>query len=131
MAPFSFVKLERAVKLGKKDQNLLIENIVQSRQNEVSFNTSWLENLYEEIILETQGDRITPLVSNPGRIMLTSSRIYFQPFNNVEVDPVVKMELSSLTHAMKRQYMLRHVVSHTVHVDCNNWLYLIKPQIPF
>uniref|UniRef100_A0A1X7SLX8 FAN-like N-terminal PH domain-containing protein n=1 Tax=Amphimedon queenslandica TaxID=400682 RepID=A0A1X7SLX8_AMPQE len=77
MAPFSFVKkerrlvfslnygnidavlakivtLERAVKLGKKDQNLLIENIVQSRQNEVSFNTSWLENLYEEIILETQ-----------------------------------------------------------------------------
>uniref|UniRef100_A0A1X7TEY4 BEACH-type PH domain-containing protein n=1 Tax=Amphimedon queenslandica TaxID=400682 RepID=A0A1X7TEY4_AMPQE len=64
---------------------VMIENIVQSRQNEVSFNTSWLENLYEEIILETQGDRITPLVSNPGRIMLTSSRIYFQPFNNVEV----------------------------------------------
>ena len=94
--------------------SLQIENIVHSRQNEVSFNTSWLENLYEEIILETQGnahviymyinimfkrsinymymysinslgDRVTPLVSNPGRIMLTSSRIYFQPFNNVEV----------------------------------------------
>uniref|UniRef100_A0A1X7T6N0 Uncharacterized protein n=1 Tax=Amphimedon queenslandica TaxID=400682 RepID=A0A1X7T6N0_AMPQE len=46
--------LERAVKLGKKDQNLLIENIVQSKQNEVSFNISWLEDLYEEIILETQ-----------------------------------------------------------------------------
>ena len=30
--------------------------------------------------------RITPLVCNPGRIMLTSSRLYFQPFNNA--DPV-------------------------------------------
>lgn len=29
---------------------------------------------------------ITPLVCNPGRIMLTSSRLYFQPFNNA--DPV-------------------------------------------
>ena len=76
------------------------------------------------------GERVTPLVSNPGRIMLTSSRIYFQPFNNVEVvssltinykgagyyelilqDPVIKLELSSLTYAMKRRYMLRHVVS--------------------
>ena len=45
-----------------------------------------LDDLYEKIVLETQGDRITPLVTNPGRIMLTSSRLYFQPFNNV--DPV-------------------------------------------
>ena len=131
--------------------SLQIENIVHSRQNEVSFNTSWLENLYEEIILETQGnvhvimyinimfkrsinymymysvnsvgDHVTPLVSNSGRILLTSSRIYFQPSNNVEaisqyVDtgscyhlyitgPVVKLELLSLTHKMKCWYMLR------------------------
>ena len=31
------------------------------------------------------GERIAPLVSNPGRIMLTSSRLYFQPYNNVEL----------------------------------------------
>ena len=55
-----------------------------SRQNRVSFNTSWLENLYEQIVMETVGDHITPLVVNPGRVMLTSSRLYFQPFNNVE-----------------------------------------------
>jgi len=58
---------------------------VQSRRAEVSFNTSWLEDLYEEIVAEATGEKITPLVSNPGRIMLTSSRLYFQPFNNVEV----------------------------------------------
>jgi factor associated with neutral sphingomyelinase activation len=41
--------------------------------------------------------------------MLTSSRIYFQPLNNVEMEPVIKIELSSLTHVMKRRYMLHHV----------------------
>lgn len=43
-----------------------------------------LEDLYENILLETQADRITPLATNPGRIMLTSSRLYFQPFNNID-----------------------------------------------
>ena len=55
-----------------------------SRQNRVSFDTLWLEDLYEKVILETQGSKITPLVVNPGRILLTSSRLYFQPYNNVE-----------------------------------------------
>ena len=43
-----------------------------------------LEDLYETIQCETQGDRILPLVTNPGRIMLTCKRLYFQPFNNIE-----------------------------------------------
>ena len=45
---------------------------------------SRLEDLYEKIEYESQGDKITPLVTNPGRIMLTSHRLYFQPFNNVD-----------------------------------------------
>lgn len=43
-----------------------------------------LDDLYEKTQLECQADKITPLVTNPGRVMLTSSRLYFQPFNNVE-----------------------------------------------
>lgn len=57
---------------------------MHSRQSRVSFDTLWLEDLYEKVILETQGSKITPLVVNPGRILLTSSRLYFQPYNNVE-----------------------------------------------
>ena len=82
------------------------------RRAAVSFNTSWLEDLYEERIMESSGERITPLVSNPGRIMLTSSRLYFQPYNNMEVEPVLKIKLSELQHAHKRRYMLRHVVRY-------------------
>ena len=31
------------------------------------------------------GEKVTPMVANPGRILLTSHRLYFQPFNNAEV----------------------------------------------
>lgn len=62
-----------------------INSIVQERHSKVSFNVSWLEDLYEETVVEVSGEKVTPLMSNPGRIMLTSSRIYFQPYNNVEV----------------------------------------------
>lgn len=58
---------------------------------------SWLEDLYEETIVELSGERVTPLVTNPGRIMLTSSRIYFQPYNNVEV---VRGKLSMYIHTV-------------------------------
>ena len=61
-----------------------IAAIVFSRQNRVPFDTSRLDNLFENIVLETTAERITPLVVNPGRILLTSARLYFQPFNNVE-----------------------------------------------
>ena len=58
---------------------------MSARRSAVKFNLSWLEDLYEEVVCELSGERVTPLVSNPGRIMLTSLRIYFQPYNNVEV----------------------------------------------
>lgn len=80
------------------------------RRAAVSFNTSWLEDLYEERMVELSGERVTPLVSNPGRIMLTSLRLYFQPYNNMEVEPVLKVKLSELKSLHKRRYMLRHVV---------------------
>jgi len=58
--------------------------IVHSRQSRVSFDTSWLEDLYEQVILETQANKVLPLVINPGRVLLTNSRIYFQPYNNMD-----------------------------------------------
>ena len=44
-----------------------------------------LEELQEKIVLELAGEKVTPMVANPGRILLTSHRLYFQPFNNAEV----------------------------------------------
>lgn len=55
-----------------------------SKQSRISFDTKWLEDIYEKVIFETQANKIAPLIVNPGRIVLTSSRIYFQPYSNIE-----------------------------------------------
>uniref|UniRef100_A0A2C9KF32 BEACH domain-containing protein n=1 Tax=Biomphalaria glabrata TaxID=6526 RepID=A0A2C9KF32_BIOGL len=68
-----------------------------------------LEDIYEKIILETQGDRITPLVTNPGRIMLTSSRLYFQPFCNIDKWPVLKLRIKDIKRLICRRFLLRQL----------------------
>ncbi|XP_078680116.1 protein FAN-like [Branchiostoma floridae x Branchiostoma belcheri] len=102
-------QLLRASTLTAADQNSMIAAIVQSRQARVPFNTSWLETLYEKIVVEMVGDKIDPLVVNPGRIMITSSRLYFQPFNNIDPYPVLKIKLSDIKRIVKRRFLLRHV----------------------
>ncbi|ESO93005.1 hypothetical protein LOTGIDRAFT_119978 [Lottia gigantea] len=74
-----------------------------------------LEDLYEKIVVETRGDRVTPLSTNPGRIMLTSSRLYFQPFNNI--DKVVKIRLKDITGVLRRRFLLRQL---GLEIHCND-----------
>ncbi|KAL3859053.1 hypothetical protein ACJMK2_009289 [Sinanodonta woodiana] len=102
-------QLLRASTLPPADQNAMINAIVLSRQSRVKFNTSWLDDLYETIQHETQGDKITPLITNPGRIMLTNSRLYFQPFNNVDRFPVIKIKLKEVTRIIKRRFLLKQI----------------------
>lgn len=63
--------------------------IVHSRQSRFIFDPSWLEDLYEQVVIELQANKVLPLIINPGRIVLSTSRLYFQPYNNI--DQVTKM----------------------------------------
>ena len=58
--------------------------------------------MYETIIMETRGDHITPLLTNPGLIVLTSTLLYFQPFNNVETVSFKTLFFLSIKEEMKR-----------------------------
>ncbi|CAL1532355.1 unnamed protein product [Lymnaea stagnalis] len=102
-------QLHRASTLPPGDQQAMLNAIMLSRQSRVKFNTSWLEDIYEKIILETRGDRITPLVTNPGRIMLTSSRLYFQPFCNIDKWPILKLRLKDIKRLICRRFLLRQL----------------------
>ncbi|XP_048732353.2 protein FAN-like [Ostrea edulis] len=102
-------QLHRASTLPPGEQTAMINAIVLSRQSRCKFNTSWLEDLYEKIQFETQGDRILPLVTNPGRIMLTCKRLYFQPFNNIEKVPVIKIRLKDISRVIERRFLLRKI----------------------
>lgn len=65
------------------------------------------------MLLETKVEQITPLVSNPGRLLLTDKRLYFQPFNSVQAAGVEKWNLSGgasgLRTLQRRRHQLRPV----------------------
>lgn len=102
-------QLKRASMLPTAEQASMISAIVTCRQCSVKFDTSWLEDLHETILLETCGNKITPLVINPGRILLTSCRLYFQPYNNAEPWPVLKIKLSNIKRVIRRRFLLKHL----------------------
>jgi factor associated with neutral sphingomyelinase activation len=61
-----------------------VATIVFSRQSRYTFDPQWLEDFTEQIILELTANKVSPLVNNPGRIVLTKAILYYQPFNNIE-----------------------------------------------
>ncbi|XP_044266497.1 protein FAN-like isoform X1 [Tribolium madens] len=101
-------QLHRASTLPAAEQADMIATIVHSRHARVSFDPLWLD-LYEKVVLETEADKVTPLVVNPGRLLLSTSRLFFQPYNNVESVPVIKIELNSIKRMVKRRFLLRHI----------------------
>uniref|UniRef100_A0A8D8WJ65 Protein FAN n=1 Tax=Cacopsylla melanoneura TaxID=428564 RepID=A0A8D8WJ65_9HEMI len=105
----SIEQLHRAASLPAAEQNQMVATIATGRQSKVSFNKSWLDDLDEEIILETFGNKITPLVVNPGRIVLSSTNLYFQPFNNIEPHKLLKVQLAGIKRIIRRRFLLQQV----------------------
>ncbi|CAG0919985.1 unnamed protein product [Notodromas monacha] len=97
--------------LSPNEQNIMISTMVYSMQRRVKFDLSWLEDLKELPVCELQGNKITPLMVNPGRVLLTEKRLYFQPYNNVEAFPVLKIKLEEIQAVSKRRFLLQHIVS--------------------
>ena len=93
--------------LGEKEKQLTA--LIEERERAILFNNTWLVNLSEKAQLQLTGMRVTPLVNNPGRILLTDARLYFQPLNDVGARPVDKYELSNVTQVLTRRHALRHV----------------------
>ncbi|XP_042221981.1 protein FAN-like [Homarus americanus] len=102
-------QLQRASTLPPNDQNIMIQAIVRSRQSRRKFDRALLGDLSEAEIYETKANKVTPLVTNPGTILLTTSMLYFQPHNNVEKYPVIRIGLGDIRQVIKRRYLLRQV----------------------
>nr|XP_023018434.1 protein FAN-like [Leptinotarsa decemlineata] len=100
-------QLHRASSLPAAEQSDMIATIVHSRQCRDNFDPRWMD-LYEKIIMDFQADKITPLVVNPGRIVLTSTKLYFQPYNQMGEYPL-KIDLRSIKQIVKRRFLLRHI----------------------
>ena len=118
LVSFHYVGLETAMplmsslltasKASFSRQSEIVESI-QSQQAQVKFNRNWLDDAFDSILLELKAERISPLVVVPGRIVLTASKLYFQPFSNVDPFPCLHLTLRQISQIVKRRYLLRHV----------------------
>lgn len=96
-----------------------------------------MDDIYEAVLIDHTVDEINPLVSNPGRLLLSTKQIYFQPYNNVQPVnwenlnwitsfstnhrrnshsqyPVIKINLEAVSSLIKRRFLLRQIVSDTL-----------------
>ncbi|XP_059474007.1 protein FAN-like isoform X2 [Neocloeon triangulifer] len=102
-------QLHRAATLPLQDHNNMVATIIFSRQARFKFDPQWLEDFSERIIFEATANKVTPLVVNPGRVVLTNSILYFQPFNNIEQTVVLKIRLRHVRRVTNRRFLLRHL----------------------
>eukprot|EP00026_Physarum_polycephalum_P001800 Phypoly_transcript_01803.p1 GENE.Phypoly_transcript_01803~~Phypoly_transcript_01803.p1 ORF type:complete len:984 (+),score=105.94 Phypoly_transcript_01803:185-3136(+) len=96
-------------KLPRLQMETMIKSIIEERERSAQFDNTWLVDINEHQLLELTGARITPLVVNPGRILITNSRLYFQPINNIEAAPVNIWKLESIIRVSRRRHALREV----------------------
>ena len=68
--------------------------MIEEREAGMSFDGGCLEE-EENTLFESKAMRISPLVSNPGRVLLTDQRLYFQPFNGVQESGVTQWNLQA------------------------------------
>eukprot|EP01126_Amoeba_proteus_P000445 TRINITY_DN10126_c0_g4_i2.p1 TRINITY_DN10126_c0_g4~~TRINITY_DN10126_c0_g4_i2.p1 ORF type:complete len:976 (-),score=197.01 TRINITY_DN10126_c0_g4_i2:134-3061(-) len=102
-------RLVQISKLPSYEAQKLISEIINERELGLHFDISWLEHLDEKPLKEVHCVRVTPLVHNPGRLMITDQIVYFQPLNNLSAEPVEKFPFDKITRVIKRRHCLRHI----------------------
>lgn len=77
-------QLKRASTLRSPEHNSMIATILHSRYMRMVFDPVMMDDFTERILLELPVEKITPLVRHQGKLALTETTLYFQPFNNIE-----------------------------------------------
>ena len=88
----------------------MIAMIAHHRQSLYPFKSMFFDDLYEKERGNFVVDLVEPLVNAPGRIVVSDSRMYFQPFSNAfSMSDVLKWKLDSITQLICRTYILQDV----------------------
>lgn len=94
-----------------------------------SFDTSLLVDFHETLLLEAPipMKKVSPMVLNPGSIMITDRRIYYIPANINNVDETVQtIEISKIQRVYCRRYLLRPVGLELLMRDGVSWLFCFE-----
>ncbi|CAH0404999.1 unnamed protein product [Chilo suppressalis] len=102
-------QLQRASTLHAPEHNSMVATILHSRYMRMVFDPVMMDDFTEQIICELQAEKISPLVRHQGKLAITPTTIYFQPFSNVESSPILKLKLRDLRRIYRRRFLLRQV----------------------
>jgi hypothetical protein len=78
---------------------------LQEHEEAELFNPGWLED-EESVVAEAMASCVSPLAAQPGRVVLTQQRIYFQPFNLASGAPIQAYQLGRVVAVAPRVYQL-------------------------
>lgn len=100
------------LKHGSSVSNQLLKPFIETAQLwTLSFNTSQLVSFHEQLLFDAPIAlrRIRPLTTHPGSMMMTESRVYFQPsqLNNIGGESIIHFEIRRISRVFKRRYLLR------------------------
>ncbi|XP_047515344.1 protein FAN-like isoform X1 [Pieris napi] len=102
-------QLHRASTLHAPEHNSMIATILHSRYMRMVFDPVMMDDYTEKILCEYQVEKISPLVRHQGRLALTPTTLYFQPFSNIDCIPILKVSLGHIKRMYKRRFLLRQV----------------------
>ncbi|XP_072936981.1 protein FAN-like [Epargyreus clarus] len=102
-------QLHRASTLHAPEHNSMVATILHSRYMRMVFDPVMMDDFTEQIICELQAEKISPLVRHQGKLALTPTTLYFQPFSNIENSPIIKVKLGEMKRIYKRRFLLRQV----------------------
>jgi factor associated with neutral sphingomyelinase activation len=107
-----FRQLHRASTLSYEEEDIMLQLILKSHlSRQLKFDLHHLDDIIkEQIQFESEVYKICPLVTNPGRLILTNMCLYYKPFNNLDTEPeITKIKLENIKYVIKRRYHLRKV----------------------
>lgn len=81
---YQMQQLQRASTLHAPEHNSMVATILHSRYMRMVFDPVMMDDFTEKIILELPVEKISPLVRHQGKLALTETTLYVQPFNNIE-----------------------------------------------
>jgi factor associated with neutral sphingomyelinase activation len=98
-------------KMLNPQKTILLNQLISECEQKISFESSWIVDIREKHLLQIPiiCSTITPLLMIPGCLMLTDQRLYFQSFNNINTEPVIRYELIDIKQIYKRRHIMRDI----------------------
>lgn len=91
------------------EQEAALVEMISQREALITFDHSWLADVREQITFEGRCQLLTPLVENPGRVVISDKTVYFQPFYSISAHPVERYRRDHILQIVPRRHLLQDV----------------------